>query len=176
MIELDQVTTNYKDILLWLHKLPIQMQVVLADHTEADLDKLAKSADNMYYMLTAPAAHTEVFVARTKTSVYKSTTTEKNIASILKQFTTDIAARRADNTEISNQLGQRSIRSRTHSTSGNSSPEKDQRARSSFGKQSRDRRPRLYGCLCWYHFNFGDDAKRCGHDKCKMSNVSTLGN
>ena len=167
---------------IWLNKLPKQINVILAGDKETDLEQLAKNADNMFEVLNqtpsptsqSSVPHSEVFA--TQNSV--PSTNNDAITGLLKMLASEVAALRLDNATLHKKFSEHRSRSRNRTpdsaTSGSDSEDYRRQRRHSKSRhrnQSLEKLPPpLYNGLCWYHFHFGDNAKKCANSQCSMKN------
>lgn len=143
---------------IWMQKLPanVRSHIVANDHLNLNLDELVRTADVVSRILS-PLQNT---VASVETSATLNENTVINtLVAAVSALTQEVSAIKSD--------FQRNSRSRDRR-----SPEPPRyRPRT----PSRYRHPRIINNLCWYHFKFDSNARRCVKG-CKNFNKFTTEN
>lgn len=121
---------------LWSGRLPPNIQTVIASHPDMPLNKIAELADQIYE-IAPPVIHKQV----------ASTSTHLQSSSI--QTSLDAMAKKID--ELSMEVARLK-------TSG--IPRSRPRSQPNYRRRSRSRSKTKSG-ICWYHSNFGAQAKKC---------------
>ena len=120
---------------LWLEKLPLDMQKLLAAYGHIILDSLAENADNIAEVYHSPAAYA------VQPSSSTSVSTDQSELRELRQMVTSLTHSMA------------SLTSRFDSFRNSRSPSRS-RSRSPSSSSTRK-------SLCWYHFKYGAAARKC---------------
>lgn len=157
---------------IWFKKIPSAISLVLSNQVEADLDTLAKSADNMQDMLELrlpSTPNTEVFSASARS------TDMALLFETLKNLSTEVAALRTDTANLKyNAEKKQRYRSRSPKRYDSDDSETDRDHKSFYRNRNRSQSrnaSHLFRGLCWFHYMFEDDAKKCTSDKCAMKDV-----
>ncbi|XP_043468540.1 uncharacterized protein LOC122512566 [Leptopilina heterotoma] len=140
---------------LWLGRLPKHMQAMLAAHRDLPLDKRAEIADSVAeaYGSLCNVAETRTAVSAATTSSTTGTSFEARFASLEQSLA--LVLQKFASLEV-NQVSRG--RDRSHS-------------RSQFRSRSHSRnRHQRSSDMCWYHWKFGKDAKKC-EKPCKFSSA-----
>lgn len=124
---------------LWLGRLPASLQAILATQAKADNDTVAELAD-------------AVFEALPKHSVLEVTPPQQptNLEIAVEKLTESMALLTSKVIQLQGEIAETSSSRRT-----------DYRNRSASRGRSRSRSRSNNGGLCWYHFRFGNKAKKC---------------
>lgn len=142
--------------LLWLKRLPSTVKAVIAACDKIQLDDIALIADKMIEQ-----SHTEIHTVSKPTT--SSASSSSSIHEQIARLSQEVAAmgRRFDSHHRpSRQQQTTQSRYRTRSQSRSRARENQDKYRAQKAK------PGDANFKCFYHYIFGDDANKCGDDKC----------
>jgi regulator of replication initiation timing len=137
---------------IWLSKLPKDIQLSLASIQTSSIQDLCTVADSMYGILSR-----QHFV-----SAVQQTSSTDSITAALNHLTAEVTALRFENKYIKEELKDIKL-TQSRSRSRFRSPTPEKRHKFARGKSQ----TKLYQGMCWYHFTFGDDSKKC-EGECKF--------
>ncbi|XP_048514298.1 uncharacterized protein LOC125501745 [Athalia rosae] len=126
---------------LWLGRLPVNMQVILATQRDAELDKAAELADAV-----AETSNPRVSISEAAVTSPTNTIVEQ-MQQMMQMFQQQIVNLRLDISELK-------------TSSGGSINRREQRTRWRSRSRSQSRGHGRNG-LCWYHWRYSADAKKC---------------
>ena len=138
---------------LWMRGLPDKLKPTMATQAGKSLSDMAEVADTVYSLLPArPAVHEAV--------------SDASLMVQLQQLTLDLAALKSQMTTLVRQVNE-------VSSADSRLPRRPSRPRSQSRPRSRSREPRPAG-VCWYHWVFKDNAKKCT-SPCAWNSGNQLG-
>lgn len=146
-----------KDFLftLWSSRLPQNVQTIIASQTDLALEKLAELADKVYEI--APSVP-QVASASTATPTSSTATNYGELIQEISQLRKQVAA-------LTTKVNQRG-----RSRSQNNNKNRYDRSRS----RSRPRQPPPNHPHCFYHYTYGDKARKC-KQPCSFQSENTQG-
>ncbi|XP_025270995.1 uncharacterized protein LOC112639897 [Camponotus floridanus] len=146
---------------LWLGRLPRHVQALLAAHRDLTLDKRADIADSIAD-LYGPAG----LIAETSTPAPQPARAHgDDLIRVMAEM-----VRRLEAIEVNTQ-GARQPTSGSCEACGRSRSRSPSRSRFRSRSRSRSQRPDAAGEICWYHWQYGDKARKC-EKPCKYSDRS----
>ncbi|XP_025268584.1 uncharacterized protein LOC112639316 [Camponotus floridanus] len=146
---------------LWLGRLPRHVQALLAAHRDLTLDKRADIADSIAD-LYGPAG----LIAETSAPAPQPARAHgDDLIRVMAEMVRRLAA-----IEVNTQ-GARQPTSGSCEACGRSRSRSPSRSRFRSRSRSRSQRPDAAGEICWYHWQYGDKARKC-EKPCKYSDRS----
>lgn len=169
---------------IWFNKLPPSVALNIAGTLELPIETLCKTADSMFEFITKyppgsmPAVHA-VAVQQPNPTTTHSTNSINNpnidaLTTALQELVHRVTALQTENKFIKEEIETiRRSRFRNRSPTPEQQELRGKRGRSNHAYRERSKsRPRLYNGMCWYHFTFGDEARKCEGD-CKLGQSKT---
>lgn len=146
---------------LWLKRLPDQVRVIVASRESEDMDKLCDLADKIWDISSSSSS--KVSSIQNPCSLTELNDTISSLRSRFDKFESKFSQ---DSHSSKPRSNSNSNRNRRKSQDRSKSREKN----SSSKKQTNTKNP------CWYHWQYGNNAKKCNGGSCTYSANSNSGN